>query len=414
MKPITIGLACVISLAAAGLSQAATLSLDEALQLAARQHPSVSVRLNQRVAASDAVEGAQRSLWPSLAAQTGKDALGQDQITLRLEQPLWTGGRLTAEIAAANAKLQAADALLTESRQDIMLRAASAYAELGRAQARQAAAASNLAEHERLHALIQRRIAGQLTSGSDGILAAARLAQARVELSQWQALGARSRAALEQIVGRPVEAIETATSHPQEIGSLDLTLDAALSRSPVLRRLQAEEENAAAQTQVARAQALPQVKLRHDQTQGGQQAGGQTYVALEYQTGAGFNILTAMRQAESLRLAAKAEQEAARRDLADAISADWAEWQSLNSQADALAAQVKASEQVYESFARQYAVGRKSWLEVLNAQRELTQARYLLADVQWGALRTQLKLLLASGYITASISSDTIRPERHD
>lgn len=215
-------------------------------------------------------------------------------------------------------------------------------------------------------------------------------------------------------MGRPVEAIETATSHPQEIGSLDLMLDAALSRSPVLRRLQAEEENAAAQTQVARAQALPQVKLRHDQTQGGQQAGGQTYVALEYQTGAGFNILTAMRQAESLRLAAKAEQEAARRDLADAISADWAEWQSLNSQADALAAQVKASEQVYESFARQYAVGRKSWLEVLNAQRELTQARYLLADVQWGALRTQLKLLLASGYITASISSDTIRPERHD
>lgn len=215
-------------------------------------------------------------------------------------------------------------------------------------------------------------------------------------------------------MGRPVEAIETATSHPQEIGSLDLTLDAALSHSPVLRRLQAEEENAAAQTQVARAQALPQVKLRHDQTQGGQQAGGQTYVALEYQTGAGFNILTAMRQAESLRLAAKAEQEAARRDLADAISADWAEWQSLNSQADALAAQVKASEQVYESFARQYAVGRKSWLEVLNAQRELTQARYLLADVQWGALRTQLKLLLASGYITASISSDTIRPERHD
>jgi adhesin transport system outer membrane protein len=407
-------LACALGLATAGLAQAATLSLDEAMQLAARQHPSVTVRQNQRSAAAEAVEGARRGLWPSLSAQTGKDALGQDQITLRVEQPVWTGGRLTAEIRSADARLDIADALLHESRQDIMLRAASAYAELGRAQARQAAAASNLAEHVRLHALIQRRIAGQLNSGSDGVLADGRLAQARVELSQWQALGARARAALEQIVGRPVETIESVPRPQGEIGTLDATLDAAFSRSPVLRRLQAEEDNAAAQAKVAQAQALPQVKLRHDQTQGGQQGGGQTYVAMEYQTGAGFNTLTALRQAESLRLAARAEHEAARRDLADTISADWADWQSLNSQAGGLEAQVQASELVYESYARQYAVGRKSWLEVLNAQRELTQSRYLLADVQWGAWRTLLKLQLASGQITASTPPDSSRPERHD
>lgn len=414
MKPIVLGLACALGLGASGHCSAATLALDDALRLAASQHPSVTVRLNERVAASEALDGARRSLWPSLAAQTSKDAYGKDQITLRLEQPLWTGGRLMAEVAGADANLQVAEAQLMESRMDIMLRAASAYAELGRAQSRQAAARTDLAEHERLHALMQRRIAGQLTSGSDGILVDARLAQARAEQAQWLALATRAQAALEQIVGQPVEAIEPAPPPSHTPGTLGAVLEAAASYSPTLHRLQAQEEKAASLALSARGQALPQIKLRYDQTRTGQQSVGQTYVALEYQTGAGFNTLSALRQAESLRLAARAEHEAARRDLADTVKADWADLQSLTGQTAALEAQVQATEQVYASFVRQYAVGRKSWLEVLNAQRELTQARYALADVQWGALRTLVKLQLAGGEIPATTPPESIRPEQHD
>lgn len=414
MKHTAWTLGILLSLSAATASAATPLTLDEALHLAVSQHPSVAVRMNQREAASEALNGARRGLWPSLAAQTGKDAYGKDQLTLRVEQPLWTGGRLTAEIAGADANLQAAEAQLIESRQDIMLRAANTYTELGRVEARQAAARINVAEHERLHAQIQRRIEGQVTSGSDGLLADARLSQARAELAQLQALGARARATLEQIVGRPVGTIESAPPQRASPANLDATLDAASGYSPTLQRLAAQEKIAEAQVRASLGQALPQVKLRHDQTQGGQQAGGQTYVGLEYQTGAGLNILSAMKQAESRRMAARAERDAALRETQDAVRADWSDWSSLTAQASELDLQVKASEQVYDSFVRQYAVGRKSWLEVLNAQRELSQARYALADVHWGALRTLLKLQLATGALSTTTAPGTIRSERHD
>jgi adhesin transport system outer membrane protein len=43
---------------------------------------------------------------------------------------------------------------------------------------------------------------------------------------------------------------------------------------------------------------------------------------------------------------------------------------------------VEATGSVVESYLRQYAVGKKSWLDVLNAQREATQAKNTLVDYE--------------------------------
>jgi adhesin transport system outer membrane protein len=55
---------------------------------------------------------------------------------------------------------------------------------------------------------------------------------------------------------------------------------------------------------------------------------------------------------------------------------------------------------------RQYVAGRKNWIELLNAQRELTQARYALADTEWGVPRSHLRLQLTTGELSASTIKD--------
>ena len=52
------------------------------------------------------------------------------------------------------------------------------------------------------------------------------------------------------------------------------------------------------------------------------------------------------------------------------------------------------------SYLRQYQVGRRIWIEVLNAQREMTQAAYGLIDLQVSLQQSQAKLMLLSGDIT--------------
>jgi adhesin transport system outer membrane protein len=384
----------------------ATLQLEDALRLAVSQHPVIEQQRSLQDAAKGALDTAERGRWPSFSGQTGKDYYGKTTLTLRAEQTLWTGGRLSAQIDMANAGVRNAAASLQESQQDILVRTANAYTELGRLESRTVAARANVIEHDRLRTMIFNRIESQITPNSDGILASARLAQANAELGQIQVLATRARTTLSQLAGQSVTAITALPTPMLRVMPLESTLDTAIVFSPTLRRLDAQAETADAEIRVRRGQALPQVTLRHENTQGGQQPSNSTYVALEYQTGAGLANLMLVKEAQARYQATLAEKEAARLNVIEAVSADWADLQSLNAQTSDLQAQVQALAQVHESYVRQYVVGRKNWIELLNAQRELAQARYTLADAEWGVLRSQLRLQLATGELSATTLSD--------
>ena len=55
------------------------------------------------------------------------------------------------------------------------------------------------------------------------------------------------------------------------------------------------------------------------------------------------------------------------------------------------------STQVFESYARQYVIGRKSWNDVLNAVREATQAQLVLEDTRAQAIAASLRLAAQTG-----------------
>jgi len=58
---------------------------------------------------------------------------------------------------------------------------------------------------------------------------------------------------------------------------------------------------------------------------------------------------------------------------------------------------------VFDSFVRQFAVGRKSWVDVLNAQRESSSARYALADAEWGRVGANIRLRILIGDISFNV-----------
>ncbi len=386
---------------ASGVALGAPLQLRDALQRAVSEHPSVAASRSNRQAALMQLDGAERQRYPGVVAQSGSDASGQRVTTLRLQQALWTGGRITGEIEVANATIRQSDAALVQAEQDIMLRVAASFTELGRIQARQTAAQDNLREHERLASMIERRVASQVSPASDSIQANARLSQARAELQQLQAQALRARAALAQATGVSVTDIALPAPGPTGWRDLDEALAAAVVFAPTMRRLNGELEAATAGIAVRRSGVFPQVSLRLDRTYGGSTAGSQIYLGLEYQTGAGFSVQAAVREAEARREAIRFQIEAARRETIDSVSGDWADLNALNAQASNLLAQVASTTAVFDSFVRQYAVGRKGWNDVLNAQREVAQARYQLADAESGALRAGLRLGLLTGRITA-------------
>lgn len=76
-----------------------------------------------------------------------------------------------------------------------------------------------------------------------------------------------------------------------------------------------------------------------------------------------------------------------------------AEWQALREQHPSATALVQATQDVVASYLRQYQIGRKNWLDVLNALRESVQAAYTATDIEFGMQSAQIRLMLYSGQL---------------
>lgn len=410
-KPVLRSLAGVLAwavLAAAWAGAAdgtAALPVEEALRSAARSHPSIASQRGQLRAAVAEQEAARWERFPTLTADSGRSAAtGATLTTSRLQQPLWTGGRITSQIEQAQAGVEAAAASVAEMQQTILLDTAAACAELLRASARLEASTRNVAEYERLHQMIQRRARSEVSPEADVTLATGRLQQALSEQLQFQGSVTQARAVLEQLVGAPVQAVAMPTRMAPEFTSATEAVEEALAFSPELQRLRAQIAQARAQSGVARSALWPSVALVHEQRYGDHMGGlprSQTYIELQYQPGAGLSARSAATAAAERAQSLHDALEAGQRKLASQVQADWADATALGLQLQPVRLLVLSSQGVVDSYARQYTAGRKSWLDVLNAQREAAQAQYAVADVEAARLRQLLRLAILTGRLSA-------------
>ena len=120
-------LACATLLAGLALPlQAKDWTLSAVLQEARRSHPSVRLRQSELQVATTELQTARWGRYPSLSTEIIA-AKGADQSLARVQQPLWTGGRLTGQIALAEANVSASEATVTEAQQAIVLEAGQAF-----------------------------------------------------------------------------------------------------------------------------------------------------------------------------------------------------------------------------------------------------------------------------------------------
>lgn len=379
------------------------LTLEEALRSAAETHPSVALKLSEQGASEYGVEGARWQRWPGLSMASSRGPLGNTLTEVQVEQPLWSGGRITANINAAEARADAARASVAEARKAMLERTVNAYAEAMRLQSRLATANAAIADFEKLAAMIDRRVATGVSPKNDGVNVRARLQQAQSEQLQMKLQLRNARTELELLVGRKFGALAQPRMPQMTLASMNEALDVTLDTAPELGRLNAEERAAEEAIAATRSSLSPALSLRYNRTFGGgtlYQA-EQVFVGVTFQPGSGLSSLSSISEAEARRSGAIHSREAARLDIINRVRNLWNLAESARSEAAVLNELVASTQQVYESCLRQFPVGRRTWLEVLLARHDATQAQYALADSQWTGFAAVLKLDIATGQLAA-------------
>lgn len=381
-------------------------SLRSLLQSAMVTHPDVLAKRNEAQAAASELSGSKWARFPGFSIQATNENSNQFSSvkTATLEQPIWAGGRISSAIDRAEANLAVSQAAVVETQQVVLKDASSTFYEVLRLEARLRDAKSNESEHLRLQGVIQRRVESGVSPLTDLTQATARTQQAIADRLQTARQLETARAQLDQLVGRSVGALKTPKDLALEASLVGGALDLAREFSPSLKKLQLQVRVADADIDNAKAQIMPKLVAGYRKNIGtvlpGQDGGG-TYVSLQAQTGGGLSALSGVDAAVARREAALEKTTAQDRLLVQEVRALVGDVDAYSLQLKALGRLLEDSDAVVASYLRQFQVGRRNWIEVLNAQREKTQAAFSLRDLEAAVNVSKVRLLLLVGKINA-------------
>jgi len=367
-----------------------SVKMQDMLSVVLDQHPAVRAAVQQRQAAVQGIEGARWQYFPTPSfgvensSQTNR-LLDSRTRFVRLQQPLWTGGRLTAQTERAKAQAELADATWREQRYILATR----WLELWTESVTAARRVEAYTESETLHQRYFRRVESRATEGhiarSEIQLSLSRLAsvQAELELARTQHQHAINK--LRQMWGGPwiVSQLMTLPESPAasaNANSIDQIAETPEDH-PVLQIGRAQIRLAQAEVDLARARLSPEVYARSEIVHG--DVTGEvrrSFIGMSTNYGGGLSALSGVGSAQSRVEAQRQDLEARRRDLIDLIIGDQLYRNSQMQRAQQLQQSLEAADAYLKSSETQFDNGRRSWQELMNSAREKAQLRVQLAD----------------------------------
>ena len=338
------------------------------------------------------------------------------QATLSASQPLYRPANL-ATYRQGQRQLELAEYQLTASSQDLMIRVSQAYFDvllaqdtLASVQAQKAATAEQLASAKR-----------NFEVGTSTITDT-REAQARYDLVLAGEIAAENdlrvkKIALDILVGRndidPSPLVTPLDVPPPQPPSPEPWVAASEDNSPAILQAKKAVEIAELETEKAKAGKKPTIDLTtsYGITRG---LGGSTTLvqdsrinngnigfALNWPLFTGYAVENRIRETLSLEDKARADLEATRRQVAQAVRTAYFGVLSGTGQVRALEAAETSSQSALEANRLGYQVGVRINIDVLNAQSQLYQTKRDLAQARYNVLLGHLKLRQANGTLQA-------------
>ena len=403
---------CIAFLLVAGMPVAAQ-TLPALIDGVLGSHPSLRSQVAQGNAAKQAVEGAQWQFYPTPSVGFEQVSAGagdpsypnngdKNVTTLRLQQPLWTGGRLTAGLDKAEAGVLASQAALQSTRQELAVRVVQLYSEWYGAFLKRQALDKSLEAHETLRAQILRRIHNGVSPQSDLTLLVGRQQQTGADHSAARAQEQTALGRLSQMLGHGIEPqalAQTPSSALTMDDSPQSLMEHAQTFSPSIVRLQAQARMANAEISERKADLSPEVYLRAERQYGNYAVVNSApvsrfFVGFSSRFGAGLSSLSQVGGAQARYEAAMADIDSTRVSLGEQIQADLLQAETGKERLAALQSSLNSSDKLAKAWGRQFVAGRKTWLDVMNAVREQAQLETQIADARASQLMLTWRLAI--------------------
>jgi adhesin transport system outer membrane protein len=412
---LALGLACDTVLAEGGASKIS--ELDALVAVVVARNPAVLVAAADARGANSDLETARWQRYPSLSVTAesrtsgASSTTGRNNTTVALTQPLWmVSGSIPVQIEGAKIHVASKKSRIDEIRYQAAERTVDAWHGAVAAIAKADVASRALARLMQFQSMMRRRVDAQISPAVELDLVSSRVQQAQADIAAAQSSLRIVISRLEQLAGQAVSS-ETFTGDSASLEQRAVTAGAAagavsekqvidwVEQHPSLRKARQEAQLAYNEVKVKEAERWPQLYARVQYTapSSGGNGGMGVYVGMQYAPGAGLSSLDQARSAIARGESAMANIEMQRRELRGAFQADLSELRSASERQEMLGATGGDARNVLASYERLFIAGRRSWLDVLGAVRELQQNEGALVDTRIALIAAAQRIQLRAG-----------------
>ena len=413
-------LACACAFAASNPVGAAT--LREAVEQAVLTNPEVLAAANHRFAADAGVKQARGGYFPriDLNAGTGRERLDipdsrlrglsdttfpQRDATVTLSQMLFDGFTVQSEVARQTARVDSAAYGVAATAEELALRTVTTYLEVLRRQETIAEAVDNLDAHQRIYKQIRMLSESGVGRRADLDQAESRLALAKANLRQEQSSLKDAEVSYVRLVGAPPQALQIPASPEKALPMSEaLALDAALTDHPSVKSAEAEVALASAVNSGAKAALSPRVDLELAKRHANDIVRGSTndlsiMLRLRYNFSHGGADLARISETGFQIQEANEVLNRTRRQIQEDVAQAYNANVTARERLGLLRQYVDASAATRESYAKQFSIGQRTLLDLLNAENEYFNARLAYTTGQYAQLASAFRIFAGMGQL---------------
>lgn len=407
---------------------ASALTLQDAIKDMLANNPDVQAARQEMLAREHEIRGAKAAYLPTLNAEAGVGrewtrsrstgfvgtTLTREEAALRLRQVVFNGNATGAEVDRQKARFKSALFSAIDTQENAALRASQAYINVLREAELLSLLKQSLDEHQAIYDQTSLRSEAGVGNRADVDQIAVRLSLATSNFIAGKNNFLDALSQFQGLVGYIPDASEMELPGGLELpSSLDESLKIAFEEHPTIKSATADIEAAEAQYAASKSKRLPTINIEGDRTWNedidgvvGENEDWVIALRLRYNLYNGGKDSARRKQTAELLTQAKDVFRGAQWETEEGMRLSWYAYEATLQQLEHLAVHVKSVTDTKEAYVKQFNIGKRTLLDLLNTEGELIRAKQTYANTKYDQLYSQIRVLNSSGQLTSGLGLD--------
>lgn len=395
-------------------------TLEQAVAITLKSNPEIKQAYNEYLSAVKEHDASGGAYLPSIdldagigyeginpAESSGRDDtdLTRKEATLSLTQLIWDGNATLNDISRTGADAESVRLQLISDASDMALKVTEVYLDAVKATEVLALSESNLAVHKEIYRDIKKRAVSGLGSTADVTQVEARIAKAHGNLLAAQNNLIDTHTQFHRLVGQePLGLIYPRADENKLPLSLTEAIDEAYEKHPVIKIAMVDVDAARYQYDQSKGNYYPTISFEASQSwrddAGGDKGESEETLAmlrLRYNLFNGGSDQDLAERAAYQLNKAKDLRDNSYRQVEESLRLSWSALDLTLQQKNFLADHVDSASETVIAYEKQYRIGKRTLLDLLNTENELFQARKDYLDAHYAEQYAKYRVMNATG-----------------